>query len=526
MRALIRLTVKNYRCFPDDHPLRIEIDKGFTSFVGSNNSGKSAILRLFWQYSPVLRFLSERVENYVPLLRRDTRQTFILDVLPGEELASKLNKRDVRLEFEWIANTSTHSGVKHRLTLVVARSQDAIGVELDLGGVPALGPYRVGDGLHLVAGEVVVDMTPFHRACTFLAESMYIGPFRNIVNAGGSDSYYGIPVGSNFVKRLHEMKAGSRTSENEAVYRLCRDVERIFGFDDFDINPAPNGSTLQVFIDGRSFRLSELGSGLAEFVLVLAVAAARRPPAVLIDEPEIHLHPTLQLDFLTTLASYTQESSVFFATHNVGLARASSDRIYACRRVGFGVSEVGNLEVSPHLGAFLGELGYSAYQDLGYSTVLLVEGPTEVKVMQQFLRRFKKDHEVVLLQMGGASLIRSDSAVELGEIRRICRKVACVIDSEKSHHGQQLDRSRSDFVRTCESLGIEVHVLERRATENYFTQSALDRAFGPGRTALGPYEPLAKGHSGWSKRENWTIAAEMSKGEIESTDLGSFLGGL
>jgi hypothetical protein len=49
----VRLTVKNYRCFSDQEPLRIEIGAGLTAIVGPNNSGKSAIKLLFSE----LRFL-------------------------------------------------------------------------------------------------------------------------------------------------------------------------------------------------------------------------------------------------------------------------------------------------------------------------------------------------------------------------------------------------------------------------------------------------------------------------------------
>jgi predicted ATP-dependent endonuclease of OLD family len=43
----IRLTIKNYRCFEDSHPLVIEFASDFTAFIGPNNSGKSSCLKFF-----------------------------------------------------------------------------------------------------------------------------------------------------------------------------------------------------------------------------------------------------------------------------------------------------------------------------------------------------------------------------------------------------------------------------------------------------------------------------------------------
>src|SRR5262245_2340157 len=51
------LTIKNYRCFDDANPLRVEIEPGFTALVGPNNSGKSSLLKLFYEFRPVFSAL-------------------------------------------------------------------------------------------------------------------------------------------------------------------------------------------------------------------------------------------------------------------------------------------------------------------------------------------------------------------------------------------------------------------------------------------------------------------------------------
>ena len=44
------LTLKNYRCFSDESPARFSLRRGFTAFVGVNNSGKSSLLRFFYEF--------------------------------------------------------------------------------------------------------------------------------------------------------------------------------------------------------------------------------------------------------------------------------------------------------------------------------------------------------------------------------------------------------------------------------------------------------------------------------------------
>jgi hypothetical protein len=56
-----------------------------------------------------------------------------------------------------------------------------------------------------------------------------------------------------------------------------------------------------------------VGAGLTPFILVLATATTRRPSSLPIDEPELSLHPSQQLDFATTLTSWAR-AGVLFAT--------------------------------------------------------------------------------------------------------------------------------------------------------------------------------------------------------------------
>lgn len=46
----IEIIVKNYRCFTEANPLRFTIDKGFTAFIGPNDSGKSAALKFLVEF--------------------------------------------------------------------------------------------------------------------------------------------------------------------------------------------------------------------------------------------------------------------------------------------------------------------------------------------------------------------------------------------------------------------------------------------------------------------------------------------
>jgi hypothetical protein len=168
-------------------------------------------------------------------------------------------------------------------------------------------------------------------------------------------------------------------------------------------------------------------------------------------------------------------------------------------------------------------MSFSSFKELGFDCILLVEGVTDVRTIQQFLRVFGKDHKIVLLPLGGDQLARGNMDLELNEIKRISDKLAALVDSERQDEKAPLSKQRADFQEVCKKLKIQVCLTERRAIENYFSERAIKAVKGDKFRALGKYELLANAAQGWSKSENWKIAREMTKEEIENTDVGEFL---
>ncbi len=522
----IDLTLKNYRAFSDRMPARISIRPGFTAFVGVNNAGKSSLLKFFYEFRPMFEVLASP-SSVFHLVQGESIEAYTS--APFDQVFHDRNDRNlviqIRLPEAPPIGASGHSRTIRQANITVSRQNQRLAADF---GLPHHLPQNLGWTGTLLgtgSGNIYGDFSPIFNAFQSLTQALYIGPFRNVINVGSSQSYYDISVGQAMIAAWRQWKTGHAKGENEAAYRLTEDIRRIFGFNRLEINPGANDETLQVFVNGRSYKLAELGAGITQFFLVLANAAVKKPSYILIDEPELNLHPSLQLDFLTTLGSYAS-AGVLFATHSIGLARASSNRVYSVQTTDVGCSKVASYEETPRLAEFLGELSFSGYKDLGFDKILLVEGSTEVQTVQQMLRLYGKDHQVVLLPLGGASMIRAESEAELAEIKRISDNVSALIDSERTSPNLPLDTTRAAFVDTCKRVGILCHVLERRAIENYLTDSAIKHVKGEKYRALAPYEPLKSASPAWAKAENWRIAREMRKEDLQGTDLGGFLDSL
>ena len=373
-------------------------------------------------------------------------------------------------------------------------------------------------GIQIPDGSL--DCSTICDVLSLFHNALYIGPFHNAINEGASN-YFDLAIGSSFVSTWHIWKTDQSKAQNRAIQRVSEDIRQIFEFDGLEINASEQLKTLNLMINGKPYRLPELGAGLAQFIVVFGNAATRKPSLILIDEPELNLHPSLQIDFLTSLAAYATDG-VVFATHSIGLARATAERIYSFQRQADG-TRVKPFEQTPNYAEFLGEMSFSTFKELGYDRILLVEGVTDVKTIQQFLRKLGKDHTIVILPLGGDQLAKGNVEVELGEMKRLSGRIAALVDSERESAEARPVSQREAFAKTCKKLGFDVCVTERRAIENYFSDRGIKAALGDSFRGLGPYERLADCESPWGKLQNWRVAREMTFDEIQDTDLGRFL---
>jgi putative AbiEii toxin of type IV toxin-antitoxin system len=400
----IEMTVKNYRCFPE--PVRITLRKGFTAFVGANNSGKSSLLKFFYEFRTLFAILGNAPSALVEALRDRWGKINVQGTLDSEEVFCNSNTRDIEFEFTFkhgrpytqadptrlIVRLHRDFTLSAKLYFYEANIESEVLIKADL-------PLTFENETTLLyQGSVRLDFSRIFPVFIDFNNTLYIGPFRNIINTGTLKNYYDIEVGQAFVEKWRTLQTGNRRRDNEYVHLLTNNIAHIFDFENLEIHPAISNETLQLIINSKSFNLNEVGSGFAQFVLVIANAATRKPSYILIDEPELNLHPSLQIDFLTTLASYARKG-IYFSTHSLGLAEATADRIYSFRRIVEGESQVRPYEATPRLAEFLGELSYGGYKAIGFDKVLLIEGRTGLKTLHQFLRLYKQNHKVLLLKL-------------------------------------------------------------------------------------------------------------------------------
>ena len=411
-----------------------------------------------------------------------------------------------------------------RVTIEISRKGHRVSMTLhDVEGqpVPKGENWTFGPGKIQKPGFNIGRLDEILSALKILTRCLYYPAVRHVTaftpDVSSDSKYYDVYTGKPFIEQWASRALGEGKLSTQKVEELVEELRRIFRFERLSIQADQGHRELLVIANGKSSRLSELGTGLAQFILLLGNIGFAEPSYVLIDEPENNLHPSLQLDFLNAIAARASEGTIF-ATHNLGLARQAADHILACnqRSTGCVISPFHKTDDLAHL---IGELSFGRSDFAPARKLLLVEGQTDVLTMQNFLAAFGKEHHFAIISLGGKDGIHSSRKQELQQMEALGIKVVAIIDSEKTSPADRLPTDREGFLAVCRTLNISCHVLERRAVENYFTQRAIDQVLGLGFKALDHYEPPNR----WSKKKNWRIAREMLKSEVEATDLGQFL---
>ncbi|MBI3478820.1 MAG: AAA family ATPase [Nitrosomonadales bacterium] len=487
-----KLTLRNYRCFDWNNPAVLEFGDGFTAFVGPNNSGKSTALRAVYELRNLFSNLISYAQNQSFSPQGITDIAELSNDSDPTRFQCEIEITDYQHPRNHTYNVATAVTLECRnngsVSIVKTKALTPTGEVIQMEGSPQgtiVGLGNEGNGWQY-QNQTAIALSPLINFAIELSQSKYFPAFRNAINEGAGN-YYDLPVGTALVATWDSWKAGSLRSQKLAISRVENEIAELLGFKTLQINADQTGKTLDVIIDGRPQKLYEVGAGVAQLIIVLAAALVYKPPYILIDEPELSLHPALQLNFLATLGSYTTKG-LLYSTHSISLARSTAQRIYAVKKIKNGSSRMHPFgDNAINFGSWLGELSYSSRVELGCEGLLLVEGPTDVLFFQEFLRKINKDHKYVLMQLGGSSLINAGVAQHLSELNRIIEpsKIRVFIDSEKASADAPLAEDRVAFVDECNKIGIQVQVSERRATENYFERNGIQKAL-----MSTEYEPL------------------------------------
>jgi predicted ATPase len=225
------------------------------------------------------------------------------------------------------------------------------------------------------------------------------------------------------------------------------------------------GSDIEIELSGgQRHGLGDLSSGEQEMLAMMYFV--RRLSAaggiLCLDEPEQHLHPTLQAALLDTMRDLADRAQVLVVSHSVNLIAAAppAGLVQVSAPSGDGGNQVARLEDHPDKLALVADLGISPADLLQHDIVLVVEGESDA----QWLRL------LFPVELGRAFVIVAGSA----------RQVISAYDTlHKSPASTPWLCLRDRDMMTDEAVGESkinrprLHIWPRRAIESLLLDGAL-----------------------------------------------------
>lgn len=375
----------------------------FNVLVGANNSGKSSLLRVVRFAYSLLRLHVDRVDADVVHLAQG--RNLEDSSLPVAEVRDLWNNGVRRVGNDWVYAT----------------------VELVLEDGPT-----IKFGLKSPFGHATSRVLSDREIPRDIYDRLVARPFVYIPYSVGAVIHeeYRTPV------RVDALVAGGHV--HEVIRNVLLVMQQTGSMDDLreilshfafegDLGAVSFDETLDQFISvaykgGVNHDLFNVGAGFLQVLQVLAFIVHQRPGVALVDEPDAHLHSSLQRTLIDILRRTSTELGVqvLVATHSKEIVNYvdPQDLVVVDR-------SAAHIEgLAPHQSAIailegLGSIdSVDAYQVITSRRVLLVEGKTDPKLLHGFAAKralgvFEGDSRIVAVVTDGDStpMARSDLRV-------------------------------------------------------------------------------------------------------------------
>ncbi len=270
------------------------------------------------------------------------------------------------------------------------------------------------------------------------------------------------------------------TCHSERINALSDSFERVFRrkiqLKKPEAGSQPDETRIVVKLSGIAdwFPLERLSDGMLHALkILLQIESCQRGDILVLDEPELHLHPGAARALREIIASKKKDIQIVCATHSAAFIDPSYADCVLLQKVG----ELPQALQAKDIDTALTEIGSSGLDAILFDVVIWYEGPSDKLYIERWLHLFSQSiksqqSQIGLLHFGGKGNLEH---INPKTIKGIARKSLFVIDSDKKAEDDTTDDKTILFADECSKLGIPCWITKRRAIENYLPANVLKK---------------------------------------------------
>ena len=307
----------------------------------------------------------------------------------------------------------------------------------------------------------------------------FIPAIREIID-GSSESDDQLMSGKGLVKQLAKLEKPryDHPKLKEQFEKINHFLQTVTGNSTARIEIPSEQDIIQVSMNGRTLPLSSLGTGIHEVIILASAATVLQNQILCIEEPEIHLHPSLQKQMLNYLSKNTN-NQYFIATHSAHILNMPDVAVFHIR-LEEGKSVVEPAFTDSQKSTICDELGYKASDLLQANCIIWVEGPSDRIYIKHWISQ--KDDSLIdglhysIMFYGGNLLSHLSADEEVGdfiELRRLNRHMGIVMDRDRDSGEEEINDTKKRIQGEFEKSSGYVWITQGREIENYLKSELI-----------------------------------------------------
>ena len=467
-------------------------------FIGSNNSGKSNILRFVRDILiPLFDVDRGRARHAVPSVSTPrfpiNNSTIRWVLVPSDQatVESYLHGQvQVASWYDWFKSHPLSVDEGKFFKLPVSRNDNRLSVFDKLVPMEGINEHianriwspltnRTGGSFqawHLGILNTLLERSPRPPQCS------YIPAFRNIETRieEFKDEYKFADDSIHIIDELAELAYPpyDQQAKKQRFERLRNFIADVIEHPDLSIEIPHDRKTINLDFDGNVIPLEAAGSGIHELFMLAARVVLNESGLTLLEEPEVHMHPKLQRKFMSFLATEGR-GQFFITTHSAHVIDTPGAAIFGVRSVD-GRARVEQILTDQSRRAMCEELGYRPSDLLQTNCVIWVEGPSDRIYINAWLGAVAPDLregiDYSVMFYGGKLLshlsVLDESLKDFIGLLPLNRNPAVVIDSDLGSDQQNLRETKIRIQREIDSVSGFCWITAGREMENYIPASA------------------------------------------------------